>query len=129
MQTTLLTLAVAVILALVAALVGPFFIDWGSYRSLFEQEAGRLTGLDVRVRGQIDARLLPSPRLQLNDIQIGKREKVTVPTRTGGHGGGDAVLQDLIFRKNVEVPPYMQLPGSRAGAPLRAMICETILAV
>ena len=40
LQTTLLTIAVAVILALVAALVGPFFIDWGTYRSLFEQEAG-----------------------------------------------------------------------------------------
>ena len=36
MQTTLLTLAVAVILALVAALVGPLVIDWGGYRSLFE---------------------------------------------------------------------------------------------
>lgn len=71
MQTTLLTTAVAIILALVVALVGPFFIDWSTYRSLFEQEASRLTGLDVRVRGAIDARLLPSPRLQLNDVQVG----------------------------------------------------------
>ena len=53
MQTTLLTIAVAVILALVAALVGPFFIDWSSYRSLFAQEASRLTGLEMRVRGPI----------------------------------------------------------------------------
>jgi large subunit ribosomal protein L24 len=71
LQTTLLTVAVTVILALVAALVGPFFIDWGSYRSLFEQEASRLTGLEMRVRGPIEARLLPSPRLQLNDVQVG----------------------------------------------------------
>jgi large subunit ribosomal protein L24 len=71
LQTTLLTIAVAVILALVAALVGPFFIDWGNYRSLFEKEASRLVGLDVHIRGPIDARLLPSPRLQLNDIAIG----------------------------------------------------------
>lgn len=71
MQTTLLTLAVTLILALVVALVGPFFIDWGSYRSLFEQEASRLTGLEMRVRGPIEARLLPSPRLQLNDVQVG----------------------------------------------------------
>lgn len=71
MQTTLLALAVAVILALVAALVGPLMIDWGGYRSLFESEASRLVGLDVRVNGEIDARLLPSPQLTLHNIQIG----------------------------------------------------------
>ena len=61
MQTTLLGLAIAIILALVAALVGPLLIDWGGYRSLFEAEASRLIGVDVRVTGAIDARLLPSP--------------------------------------------------------------------
>jgi len=71
LQTTLLSLAFAVILALVAALVGPYFIDWGTYRSLFEKEASRLTGLDVHVRGAIDAQLLPSPRLQLYGIEVG----------------------------------------------------------
>jgi len=71
LQTTLLTLAVAVILALVAALVGPLVIDWGGYRSLFETEASRLVGLDVRVNGKINARLLPSPQLTLHEIEIG----------------------------------------------------------
>ena len=82
LQTTLLTIAVAVILALVAALVGPFFIDWGTYRSLFEQEAGRLTGLEVHVKGAIDARLLPSPRLQLDNIQVGSGGDGTLRART-----------------------------------------------
>jgi len=71
LQTTLLTLAVAVILALVAALVGPLVIDWGGYRSLFETEASRFVGVDVRVNGAIDARLLPSPQLTLHEIEIG----------------------------------------------------------
>lgn len=74
MQTTLLTIAVAVILALVAALVGPFFIDWTTYRALFEKEATRLVGTEVHVRGAIDARLLPSPRLQLNDVTVGAND-------------------------------------------------------
>lgn len=82
MQTTLLTIAVAVILALVAALVGPFFIDWNSYRPLFEREASRLTGLDVHVRGPIDARLLPSPRLQLDNVQIGQNGEGTLGARS-----------------------------------------------
>ncbi|MCZ7642250.1 MAG: hypothetical protein M5U33_05265 [Pseudorhodoplanes sp.] len=51
MQTTLLGLAISVILALLAALVGPLFIDWNDYRAEFETEASRLVGLPVRVSG------------------------------------------------------------------------------
>jgi uncharacterized protein involved in outer membrane biogenesis len=71
LQTTLLGLAIAIILALVAALVGPFLIDWGTQRALFESQASRLVGLNVRVKGPIEARLLPSPRLTLHEIAIG----------------------------------------------------------
>ena len=71
MQTTLLGLAIAIILALLAALVGPLLIDLGNHRALFEAEARRLIGVNVRVTGAIDARLLPSPRLTLHDITIG----------------------------------------------------------
>jgi len=70
-QTTLLGLAVAIILALVTALVGPLFIDWGRYRTNFEAEATRLVGMPVRVAGRIDARLLPTPSLLLSGIEIG----------------------------------------------------------
>jgi large subunit ribosomal protein L24 len=63
--------AIALILALVAALVAPLVIDWGTYRALFEREASHLVGVDVRVAGPIEARLLPSPRLVLQDIAIG----------------------------------------------------------
>ncbi|HXZ22959.1 MAG TPA: AsmA family protein [Pseudolabrys sp.] len=71
MQTTLLGLAIAIILALVAALVGPLLIDWTSHRSIFQAQASRMVGVNVRVAGAIDARLLPSPRLILHDIVIG----------------------------------------------------------
>jgi len=70
-QTTLLGLAIAFILALVAALVGPFFIDWGQFRSQFEAEATRIVGAPVRVAGALDARLLPAPSLRLHDITVG----------------------------------------------------------
>ena len=71
LQTTLLTAAIAIILALVAALVGPLFIDWGTYRGLIEREASHLAGLDIRINGKIDARLLPSPQVTLHDITLG----------------------------------------------------------
>ena len=61
MQTTLLGLAIAFIIALVAALVGPYFIDWNQFRPQFEAEAARIVGAPVRVAGKLDARLLPAP--------------------------------------------------------------------
>lgn len=84
MQTTLLGLAIAIILALVAALVGPLLIDWGGHRSLFEAEASRLIGVDVRVTGAIDARLLPTPSLTLHDIAIGNSSEDTIRARSLG---------------------------------------------
>jgi uncharacterized protein involved in outer membrane biogenesis len=84
LQTTLLGLAIAIILALVAALVGPLLVDWGGYRSIFEAEATRLVGLDVRVTGAIDARLLPSPQLTLHDIEIGRAGDEKVRARSLG---------------------------------------------
>ena len=47
MQTTLLGLAIAFIIALVAALVGPYFIDWNQFRPQFEAEATRIVGTPV----------------------------------------------------------------------------------
>jgi large subunit ribosomal protein L24 len=71
-QTTLLGVAFAIILALIAALVGPFLVDWTQFRSAFEAEASRVIGLPVRVKGAIDARLLPSPSLTVHGIEIGE---------------------------------------------------------
>ena len=70
MQTTLLGLAIAIILALVTALVGPLFVDWNKYRGEFEDRASQLTGLQLRVAGPIEARLLPTPALTVQRIAI-----------------------------------------------------------
>jgi hypothetical protein len=74
-QTTLLGVAIAIILALVTALVGPLFIDWNSYRGEFEARASRLTGLDFRVTGAIDARLLPIPTVVLQGVEFGRPDE------------------------------------------------------
>ena len=71
MQTTLLGLAIAFIIALIAALVGPYFIDWNQFRPQFEAEATRIIGAPVRVGGKLDARLLPAPSLQLRSVMVG----------------------------------------------------------
>jgi tetratricopeptide (TPR) repeat protein len=74
MQTTLLGIAIAIILALVAALVAPLFVDFESYRAQFEQRASLLVGQQVHINGPIDVRLLPTPTLTLQNIEIGSSE-------------------------------------------------------
>lgn len=71
MQTTLLGLAIAIILALVAAMVGPFFIDWNRVRPYAETEASRILGSAVKINGPIDALLLPTPTLDLQAVTVG----------------------------------------------------------
>jgi len=46
-QATLLSIGIAIILALVAALVGPIFIDWSQYRAEIEAEASQVVGVPV----------------------------------------------------------------------------------
>ena len=69
MQTTLLGLGIAIILALVAALVGPYFIDWSDHRGWFEARASRIVGMPVRITGPIDLRLLPVPSVTLRGLE------------------------------------------------------------
>jgi len=70
-QTTLLGLAIAFIVALIAALIGPYFIDWNQFRPQFEAEATQVIGAPVRVAGALEARLLPSPSLRLRSVVVG----------------------------------------------------------
>jgi large subunit ribosomal protein L24 len=70
-QTTLLGLAIAFIIALIAALIGPYFIDWNQFRPQFEAEATQIIGAPVRVAGKLDARLLPTPSLRLRSVVVG----------------------------------------------------------
>jgi hypothetical protein len=71
-QTTLLGVAIAFIVALLAALIGPYFIDWNQFRPQFEAEASRVVGAPVRVAGNLSARLLPAPSLGLRYVVIGR---------------------------------------------------------
>jgi uncharacterized protein involved in outer membrane biogenesis len=71
LQTTLLGIGIAIILALVAALTAPYFIDWDAYRAVVEREVSRVAGVPVRVTGRIDVRLLPVPSITLRGVESG----------------------------------------------------------
>ena len=60
-------LLVAVLALLFAA---PYVIDWNAYRGVFEEEATRVLGRDVRVGGKVNLRLLPSPYVRFEKVRI-----------------------------------------------------------
>jgi len=95
------------VLALFAALIAPYFIDWSSYRTAFEAEASRIIGQPVKVRGDADARLVPFPSVTFSDVIVGDE---TQPAMTISRFSMDAELapflsgEVLIFDMRMEAP-------------------------
>ncbi len=74
MNSLLLTLTAVLILVLSALFAAPLFIDWNNYRTVFETEASKLLGREVKVGGKVHLILLPSPELRFDDIKVADRE-------------------------------------------------------
>ena len=87
------------------------FMPFEGYRLAFNGEKGRL---EIR-----DYERQPWPVEEATEVYLtksfGQREKIAIEKVTGGHAGGDQRIRELVFR-NPDVPSYMRLPGSRAGA-------------
>lgn len=95
------------------------FMPFEGYRLAFNGTKGRLEVRDYeRQPWKVDG-----PTEIHVTRNFGEREAITVPEVTGGHGGGDDILRNLVFR-NATVPDHLRLPSSRAGA----MSCLTGIA-
>ena len=70
MNTVLSYIAGVIALLLVAALVGPTFVDWNQFRGEFETQAGKMTGREVKIGGDISFVVLPAPHLTLNNVSV-----------------------------------------------------------
>lgn len=118
MQTLLLTIASAIILAVAAAFAAPFLVDWTQWRPVFEAQATRIIGAPVLVRGGIDAELLPTPRLVLRKVLIGSDdvstggsvEEVRAALSLGALMRGEVVAEGLTL-----VGPHLRLVVDATG--------------
>ncbi len=81
-------------LALIGALVAPYFIDWTAYRDDFQREASAILGRDVVVRGEASARLLPFPSVTFGDVEVLDES-------------GAALATIGRFRMDAELAPYL----------------------
>ncbi|MBS0232430.1 MAG: AsmA family protein [Proteobacteria bacterium] len=61
----------ALLVAILAALFAvPNFIDWNSYRGVFEEEASKVLGREVRVGGSVNLKFLPVPYVRFEKVRI-----------------------------------------------------------
>lgn len=88
------------LLALVLAVLfgAPFFIDWNGYRGVFEEEATKVLGRDVRVGGAVNVRFLPTPYVRF--------EKVRLADTTGQTG--EPFLRAESFTMRLAVSPLLR---------------------
>ncbi len=70
MNNLLVAIAVFVITVVGALFAVPYFVDWNSYRSNFEEEASRIVGREVQVDGDVKLHLLPTPYFRLEKVRI-----------------------------------------------------------
>ncbi len=80
---------------MLAALIGPYFVDWSAYRAVFETEAGRVLGENVRVLGKAEATLLPTPSLTFTDVVVGP-------------AGGEPKMTVERFDIDIELTPLLK---------------------
>jgi uncharacterized protein involved in outer membrane biogenesis len=71
LRDILTVIAALVIAVLTAAVAVPPFIDWGAQRAAIEGVLARATATEARTQGRIQVRLLPSPRIQVDSLELG----------------------------------------------------------
>ena len=98
MSNGLLYIAGLISLALAALFAVPYFIDWNGYRGVFEEEATRILGREVRVGGNVNLRLLPSPYVSF--------EKLRIADPTGATG--EPFFRAESFTMRLSAPPLLK---------------------
>ncbi|MEO1103357.1 MAG: AsmA family protein, partial [Pseudomonadota bacterium] len=108
MNTIVITIGTALVLALMTALLAPMFIDWTAYRTTIEANATRILGIEVSIEGEAEVRILPSPRVRLTDVRLG--------------GAQDPLMVAQQVELDVELTPLLsrqlRVRDLRIGAPV-----------
>ena len=71
MRDILTVIAGVLILVLAAALAVPPFVAWEAHREALDRALSEAAGTPARTEGRIDVRLLPSPRVRVEQLRLG----------------------------------------------------------
>jgi uncharacterized protein involved in outer membrane biogenesis len=66
-----------IVVAIVAILIGPSFIDWNAYKPEITAAVEEKTGRKLTIDGAIDLQILPSPQLSVANVRLSNAEGAT----------------------------------------------------
>ena len=120
MRESLTIAALALVLVLTAALVGPYFFDWSQARGLIEHRLSDSLGMSVRIAGRIDVKLLPTPYLVAENL-------TTQPQYNAESGALDITFHARSVR--LELAPMALLSGDFTFTDVRFVQPDIVLAI
>jgi uncharacterized protein involved in outer membrane biogenesis len=82
-KKALVSIAAVVVVAIVAALMAPSFIDWTGHKATIEREISAVTGRTLAIDGRVEAALLPSPRFVATSVRLAGPDAATDLARIG----------------------------------------------
>jgi uncharacterized protein involved in outer membrane biogenesis len=98
MNNILLFIGSVLVVTLGLLFAVPHFIDWNGYRGVFEEEASRMLGREVRVGGDVNVRLLPVPYVSFERLRIADTTGET----------GEPLFRADSFTMWLSVPPLLR---------------------
>jgi uncharacterized protein involved in outer membrane biogenesis len=98
MNNALLWLGGLLVAVLCALFAVPHLIDWNRFRGVFEEEASRVLGREIRVDGDVRLRLLPTPYVEFGKVSLADAQSVI----------GEPFFRARSFKLRLAVSPLLR---------------------
>jgi uncharacterized protein involved in outer membrane biogenesis len=121
MNNGLLFFGGLLVLVLSALFAVPALVDWNGYRGVFEEEASKVLGRDVRVGGAVNLRFLPAPYVRFDKVRIADVSGQTGEPFVRADSfkmwlSGPALLRGVFEASEIELSkPVLTLAVDKAG--------------
>lgn len=113
----------ALALLLVAAVIGPSFVDWNKYKPQIVSQVKNATGLDVAVNGDLSLGILPAPHVKIEGMVVNAPLKKQFDTLLSMKSAEVSVELIPLFSKEIKVSsvsliePVIQVEIMADGTP------------
>ena len=121
MNNGLLFFGGLLVLVLSALFAVPNFVDWNGYRGVFEEEASKVLGREVRVGGSVNLKLLPAPYVRFEKVRIANARGQTGEPFVRADSftmwlSGPALLRGVLEASEIELDkPVLTLAVDKSG--------------
>ena len=145
MGSLLAALTTIIVTALAALLAAPYVLDWNQYKYVFEAQAAKMIGRQVRIDGNVDLTILPVPELRLKGLRVANEagnfdtpfveaESFTMslalgPLLSGTVDAREIQLDQPVIRFQIDANGrgnWTTLAGAGGGVPARDVVLHSV---